>query len=120
MMRFVPLENNIIKFFLQGGVGYGRLSGSVENASGKVDFAGGTFGMMGGLGALFCFTPAHCMGVEGNLRYLPIARNTVSNVTGAHPQFSQAIADRELEFDDSDVATSMSGIVGAVYYTLMF
>jgi hypothetical protein len=120
MLRFVALENNIIKFFLQGGVGYGKLSGTVEQSANKLEFSGGTFGAMGGLGALFCFTASHCMGVEGNLRYLPITRNTVTSVTGTPTQFSQITTDGELEFDNSDVGTSMSGIVGAVYYTMIF
>jgi hypothetical protein len=120
MLRFVALENNIIKFFLQGGVGYGKLSGTVEQVANKLEFSGSTFGAMGGLGALFCFTASHCMGVEGNLRYLPISRNTVTSVTGTPTQFSQITTDGELEFDNSDVGTSMSGIVGAIYYTMIF
>jgi hypothetical protein len=121
MLRLYPLENNFIKFFMQTGLGYGRLSGTMDGPSSSVAWAGDAFGAMGGLGAEFCFTPSHCLVVEGNLRYLPIPRNIVSSVSGTPPGFDAGIsANGELERSNMDVQTTMSGIQGVLNYQMNF
>lgn len=121
IVRIYPLENNFIKFFLQTGLGYGRLNGEISQNSSSVSFAGGAFGALFGLGANFCFAGSHCVGVEGNFRYLPIERNIISSVSGAPGQFSTAPApDEELEINNHDVKTTMSGIQGGLSYNFMF
>lgn len=125
LIRLIPLSNDIIDFYLQGGIGWGKLSGKVENGSTRnASFGGSNFGMQVGVGADFCLLPSHCFGVEGNYRYLPIDRNIVSSGTGPSSLpygTSQAQADRELEdLNGSDVATSMSGISGILTYTFNF
>lgn len=120
MLRFYPLENNFIHFFMQVGVGYGNLNGEVKQSSGKVTFNGDAFGAIGGLGAEFCFTDSHCMAVEGNLRYLPIHRNVVKSSSGSLPDFSQSGSGQELEYNGSDLKTNMSGIQGAISYIIQF
>ena len=35
------------------------------------------------MGAEFCFTPDHCLNLEGDYRYLSFERNIVTNSTGA-------------------------------------
>lgn len=119
MFRMYPLENNFIKFFMQTGLGYGRLSGDITEGASSVAFAGGNFGAIGGLGVDFCFTPSHCVTIEGNLRYLPIERNIASSVTGS-PGLSQATTNQEVEINGSDLKTTLSGIQGIVAYTLNF
>lgn len=121
ILRLYPLENNFIKFFLQAGLGYGQLNGEMSDGGGKIEFSGGSFGALGGLGAEFCFTKNHCMVVEGNLRYNPIVRNVVDSKTGS-PDFdlSQDGKGQELEFANGDLQTTLSGIQGAISYTFSF
>jgi hypothetical protein len=124
ILRLYPLESSFIKFFLQAGLGYGRLSGSITEASANVDFAGGAFGAIGGLGAEFCFTPNHCVVIEGNMRYLPIDRNIVSSSSGTFSSPNSLItqygSEQELEFSNQDLKTTMSGIQGILAYTYHF
>jgi len=124
LLRVYPLENNFIKFFLQGGVGYGVLKGKITQGSNSLEFSGSNFGAQAGLGAEFCFTESQCIGIEGNLRYLPINRSTVDSLSGSFPEassgLSQAANGRELEYDNNDLATTMSGIQGVVSYNFNF
>lgn len=122
LLKIFPLENNFIKFFLQTGLGYGSLKGSISQANGSsVDFSGGAFGAIFGLGANFCFAGSHCVGIEGNFRYLPVERNIVKSVSGAPTNFSTTPAGgQELEIDNHDVKTTMSGIQGGLSYNYMF
>ncbi|MGZ5279742.1 MAG: hypothetical protein ACXWC9_07370 [Pseudobdellovibrionaceae bacterium] len=120
MVRMYPLENNFIHFFMQTGVGYGRMTGTMSGPNGSVDWVGGAFGAMAGMGAEFCFTDAHCVIVEGNVRYLPIERNIVSGTSGTPSGFDTITNDGELENGNMDVKSSMSGIQGALHYQLNF
>ena len=124
MARIIPLSNDLIDFYIQGGLGYGKLDGTVKNGAREAKFSGSAFGVQMGLGAEFCFVPEHCFNLEGNYRYLPIARNIVSSGTGpANLPYgsSQAQADKELEdLNGSDVATTLSGLSGAISYTFNF
>lgn len=120
MLRLYPLENAFIHFFLQAGVGYGKMSGEMSGNSTSVSWSGDAYGTLFGLGSEFCFTPAHCVSVEGNLRYLPIQRNMVTAVNGSPSGFSQTSNNQELEANSTDVATTFSGIQGAVSYVLHF
>lgn len=120
MLRMIPLENNFIKFFMQIGLGYGRLSTEITQGVNSISFAGGNFGAVGGLGADFCFTPSHCLTIEGNLRYLPIERNIASSATGSFANLSQATNGQEVEIAGNDLKTTLSGIQGIIAYTLNF
>lgn len=123
ILRLYPLENSFIKFFMQAGLGYGTLNGDITAAANNLKFKGSAFGAMGGVGVDFCFTDAHCLTVEGNLRYMPIERNltTGGNCTGgAIPGVSQCGGTSEVERDGSDLGTTMSGVQGLVGYTLNF
>jgi hypothetical protein len=120
MLRMYPLENNFIHFYMQTGIGYGRLKGTMSGPSGSVDWAGGAFGAMAGMGAEFCFTDSHCLTVEGNVRYLPIERNIASGVTGTPSGFDTVTDDHELENGNMDVKTTMSGIQGGLFYHMNF
>lgn len=119
MFRMYPLENDFIRFFMQTGLGYGRMSADITEGASSVSFSGGNFGAIGGLGVDFCFTDSHCVTIEGNLRYLPIERNKVSSVTGT-PGMSQYGNGQEAEINGSDLMTSLSGIQGIIAYTLNF
>lgn len=121
IMRIIPLSNEFIDFYLQGGLGYGKVDGTIENGATNAKFSGSGFGTQIGLGAEFCFVPDHCFNVEGNYRYLPISRNIVTSGTGTPAGLSQPIADRELEdASGMDVATTLSGVSGMLSYTYNF
>lgn len=123
IVRMYPLENSFIHFYMQAGVGYGMLNGEITAASSNLKFKGSAFGAMGGIGVDFCFTDAHCLTVEGNVRYLPIERNVSDggNCTGGSiPGVSQCGGSSEVELNDTDLRTTMSGVQGLIGYTMNF
>lgn len=122
LVRIIPLSNDIIDFYIQGGLGYGELKGDVTNGTGNnVSFKGSGFGLQVGLGANFCMTASHCFGVEGNYRYLPISRNIVDSSSGTISGTTQIAPNKELEgADGNDVGTSMSGVGGTLSYVFNF
>lgn len=121
ILKIYALENEFIHFFFQTGVGYGKLSGQISQPGGSIDYSGSAFGLLGGIGAQFCFTEAHCLVAEGNLRYLPFERNLVDSsngtVTGG---ITQSGGGQELEYQNHDLKTTMSGVQGMVTYQLKF
>ncbi len=121
LVRLIPLSNDLIDFYIQAGLGYGKLSGDMTNGPSKISFTGSNFGLQAGLGADFCFVPDHCIGIEGNYKYLPIQRNITTASSGvAGNGISQSTIDQELEVNGSDMATTFSGISGTVSYTYNF
>ncbi len=122
LLRFIPLSNDYIDFYIQGGLGYGKLDGSITNGSRKVNFGGSGFGTQVGIGADFCFLAEHCIGIEGNYRYLPVERNKVVSSSGALPDgISQASPNHELENNSGDdIGTKLSGVSGTVTYSFNF
>lgn len=120
--RIYPLENDFMRFFMQIGLGYGRANTDVQEGTASVKGVGGAFGTALGLGSEFCITPAHCITVEGNYRYLNIERNiaTQSSGTFAGNSLSQATKDREIEMDSTDVAVRMSGMQFLFGYAMYF
>jgi hypothetical protein len=120
IFRLYPLENSFIKFYMQTGLGFGRMSGDINAGGNTIAFSGSAFGAMGGLGVDFCFTPNHCLTVEGNLRYLPLERNVATSSSGSVPGLSQSASGQEVEIGGGDLKTTMSGIQGSLAYTLNF
>ncbi len=124
LARLIPLSNELIDFYIQGGLGYGKLEGSVQNASRQVKFSGSAFGMQVGLGAEFCFIPQHCFNLEGNYRYLPINRNIASSGTGpGNLPYGTTQANSGSELEDAngqDIPTTLTGIQGLISYTFNF
>lgn len=121
LVRMIPLSNDLIDFYIQTGLGYGKLNGKIQNGATNSNFSGSGFGVQFGLGAEFCFVPDHCVAVEGNYRYLPISRNIVSSGSGLPAGVTQNTADRELEDGAGiDVSTTLSGISGMLAYTFNF
>ncbi|MCC2678715.1 MAG: hypothetical protein K0R29_1291 [Pseudobdellovibrio sp.] len=121
LARIIPLSNDFIDFYIQGGLGYGKLNGTVKTGASRSEFSGSAFGVQAGLGAEFCFVPEHCFNLEGNYRYMPIERNVVSSGTGTPHGTSQNTANKELEdLNGNDIATTLSGISGLISYTFNF
>jgi hypothetical protein len=75
---------------------------------------------MAGVGSEFCFVDEHCLTVEGNMRYLPFDRNIASSVTGTMANLTRADKKREVEIDDSDLKTTLSGFQGMIGYIYHF
>jgi len=119
MLRIHLLENNVVKFFIQTGIGYAIQNGKVDQPGASLSFKGDEFGALGGLGAAFCFTPAHCAVVEGNLRYLPFQRNVITATSGTITPAGGSV-DEEFELNNRDIKTSMSGIQGGLMYQFNF
>lgn len=122
MFRMTPLENSFIKFFMQGGVGYGSLSGEWKNTADNISFSGSAFGASAGIGVDFCIFESSCITIEGNTRYLPIERNVVNSAAACTTTngFSQCSNGNELEASSKDVKTTMSGIIGSIAWTFGF
>lgn len=122
IIRYIALSNDLIDFYLQGGLGYAKLDGKITNGARNVSFTGSSFGMQAGIGADFCFFPEHCIGVEGTYRYLPIVRNVNSSGSTLPPDgIGQSTSGRELENTaGDDIATSLSGVTGIITYTFNF
>lgn len=123
LIRAYILESSGIKLFIQGGVGFGSLSGSVTEGAANINFSGNSYGYQAGIGVNFCFgsRSQHCVVTEGNLRYMAFERNIVSSVngtfaTGPSPSISQSSKGQEVEIDGHDLGTTMSGIQGIVGY----
>jgi hypothetical protein len=120
MFKLTPLENKFIKFYMQIGVGYGHLNGTIDEGPNSISFEGANFGGMAGVGSEFCFVDEHCLTVEGNMRYLPFDRNIASSVTGTMANLTRADKKREVEIDDSDLKTTLSGFQGMIGYIYHF
>lgn len=121
MLRLYPLENDFIRFFFQVGLGYGSMNLSLKNnTGGNGTYTGGNFGALGGLGAYFCITDSSCFVAEGSFRYLPMQRLTGSGsgLTGGSSRITQE--NGELEISNSDVASTLSGVVGSIAYQYNF
>ncbi len=128
IFRFYLLEDAVIKFYTQIGLGWGGVTGTIKEGSNSLDFKGNGLGYMGGLGAEFCFiSPNHCITVEGNLRILSVERLLASSVsgdfTGGSPSpasLSQAQKSKEVELDGRDLSVTLSGIEGFIGYNFYF
>jgi hypothetical protein len=121
MMRLYPLENEGMKFYMQFGLGYGRMNGEInEGAGNQVRFESGAFGTIVGLGAEFCFTANHCLNFEGDYRYLSLERSRVTKSSGTMTDLTQYGKGKELEMDGADMAVRMGGLMYLAGYTYWF
>jgi len=128
MLRAYPLENDVMKFYMQVGVGYGQAKGMVNEGllSGTdrhVEFGSGAFGSMVGLGAEFVLTGVQSVAVEVDYRYLDYVRNVVSSSTGTGfgtGSLSQSGKGQEAELDGNDLDIKMGGLMFNLGYILHF
>lgn len=122
MLRLYPMENDVMKFYMQFGLGYGQAKGFVGEGTSDVSFGSGSFGTSVGLGAEFCMTSSSCFVFEGNYRYLDFNRNIVTDSRGtfASGSLSQYAQGQEAELDGSDIGIKMSGMVLLAGYHFWF
>ena len=122
MLKWYMLEDQTIKFYSQFGIGYGQINGEIDKGADFVEFSGGNFGYMAGLGAEFCFAGgSSCINVEGNIRFLAVERFEADS--GSNTSFdgiTQSQSGREVELNNKDLAASMSGVLAMIGYTLYF
>ncbi len=119
ILRLYPLENDFMKFYMQFGLGYGQMKGEInEGAGNSVKFGGGAFGTTFGLGAEFCFSPNHCLQLEGDYRYLSFERNVVDSSSGSGGGLSQFGKGQEIEVNGSDLSVRMGGLMFLMGYTM--
>ena len=127
ILRYYLLEDATIRFFTQVGIGWGEISGEIkEQNTGDVtaDFSGDNLGYLVGLGVEFCFDQggSHCLNLEANLRIHYIERNITDSASGtfASGSLSQAAPGAEIEIDNRDLGTTMSGVQGIIGYTFYY
>lgn len=122
MLRLYPMENSFMKFFMQFGLGFGHLSGEIQEGTSEVEFEGNAFGTLLGMGAEFCMTVNHCLSLEGDYRYLSFERNLVTKSTGtfATDSLTSYGKGNELELDNADLSTKMGGLMFMAGYTYWF
>lgn len=122
MLRMYPLENDLMKFYMQIGMGYGQITGEINEGSAVASFTSGGFGSMVGMGAEFCLTPSSCFNFEGDYRYLTFSRSISSGSAGtfATGSLTQYAKGQEIEMDASDLATRMGGLMFMMGYTYWF
>lgn len=123
IVRYIPLTTAQFDLYVQAGAGYAMMNGKIANATRKVSFSGASFGTVVGAGVDFCFFPNHCIGAEGNYRYLNIDKNDIRSASGQvpyglHPDSANG---RELEDTTGDnISTFLTGLNGIVAYTYYF
>lgn len=122
LLRLYPLENDIMKFYLQVGVGYGQMYGEIHEDGAMTQFQSGAFGSMIGMGAQFYLTNNSCIAFEGNYRYLQLERSTVTGSSGSFQSgsLSQYGNGQELEIDSHDLSARLGGLVMLVGYSYWF
>lgn len=122
IIKMYPLENEMMKFYLQAGVGYGQLYGEIDEAGAVARFSSGAFGSLLGLGAQFYITQNSCISLEANYRYLTFSRSVVTDSVGtfAANSLSQYGQGQELELDSNDMAARMGGLMFLAGYQFWF
>lgn len=122
MARFIPLENNFMKFYTQFGIGYGRAYGKVEEADASVEMQGDTYGTQLGVGLELCYEASHCFGFETNYRVMKVARSLSTGISGTFGSgsLSQTATHSEVEFDGSDLVTQLGGLQLVLGYSAHF
>jgi len=108
--RLYPLESKELKLFFQTAVVWGSLKTKIKEDTFNVEADGANLGYLVGLGVELNFG-RHVLLFEAGWRYLPIERNIVTTTSGtpASNSVSQSNVNQELEFDDRDLSTNMSG-----------
>lgn len=122
IFRMTPYNFNFMDLYAQAGLGYAKIDGHITNGSRYSNFNGSGFGTQVGIGSNLYFYSSHAFGLELNYRYLPIIRNLVTGSSAIAPDgIGQAINNRELENTiGNDISTNLTGIIGAITYTINF
>lgn len=122
IFRLFPLESDLMRFYMQIGLGYGQANGTIKEGSAQAEFKGSAYGSLVGLGAEFIMTPNHSLGVEGSLRYLTYERNLITSSSGtfAGDSLTQSGVNQEAEIDGRDLQSSMSGILFMARYAFYY
>jgi hypothetical protein len=108
---------------MQVGLGYGRLNGKIRENDNTLEFSGGNFGGSAGIGSEFCFWDDHCFNLEGNFRYLPFERNKATSASSPAAwtsNLTNTVDGEEVEMNNRDLGTTLSGMLATLGYTFYF
>jgi hypothetical protein len=121
LVKVYPLESNYLRMYFIGGLNYGHLSTEIEEASFKVDASGSNLGFQFGVG-LEVTLGSHGILFEAGVRKLAIERNLVDSTSGTAESgsVSQHARDSELELNNKDLGTSLSGVKVQLGYAFYF
>ncbi len=119
--KLYPLENQNVKLFFETGVAYGSQKTSIKEDTFTAKAEGSNLGYLIGLGVEILHG-SHAVILEGGWRYLPIERNIVTSSSGtpAADSVTQYTTGGELEYDNRDLSTNMSGTKMMVGYGYNF
>ncbi len=123
LVRYIPFTTSQFDVFIQAGFSYAMLDGKITNATRRVSFSGANFGTLVGAGLDFCFFPNHCIGGEGNYRYLSIDKNKIKSASGQVPYglHDDTANGRELKNEiGNNISTFLTGLNGIISYTFYF
>lgn len=121
LYRVYPLENADMSFFFQTGFVLGMLDASIKEDSFQTKANGSDLGYQIGAGIELYFD-SHVLSAEVGWRYLNVPRLTVSSSSGspAADSISQSSVNQELEYDQRDFGSNMSGTQIFCSYGLRF
>jgi hypothetical protein len=121
IFKLYPLESPELKLYFQAGVAWGRQTTEIKEDTFTVEAEGSNLGYLLGVGVELNFGP-HGVFFEGGWRWLPIERNMVTSSSGtaASDSVSQSTANGELEYDNRDLSTNMSGTMMMLGYSYGF
>jgi hypothetical protein len=120
LVKIYALESNYLRLYFTGGLNYGRTSTTIQEADFKAKAAGSNLGFQFATG-LEVTLGSHGFLLEAGVRKLAIERSLVSSSSGTAEadSVSQATEGDELEFDNVDFGSTLSGVqiqIGYAYY----
>jgi hypothetical protein len=110
LFKLYPLSNKDMRMYLQTGIVWGSLKTEIQEATYNAKASGSNLGYQIGAGFDLLWG-AHKVFLEVGWRYLNIETNIVDSTSGtpASDSVSQTTKNNELEFDNKNLSTNMSG-----------
>lgn len=122
IFKLYPMENQIMRLFFQGGINWGSSEVEIIEGTYQLQASGHNLGYQLGGGVEF-FYLSHSFGLEIGMRWLGIPRNMTSAKSGTKylgSPISQDEVNQELEINNRDFYSRMSGSQILVFYGLRF
>ncbi len=119
LFKLYPLENANMRFFFQTGVMWGMLETEIKEGSYSSVSDGSALGYQFGAG-FDLFYESHVFSFEVGWRFFEVERNIVSSTSGAAEEITQTSKDDELEYNNKDLGTCMTGTQLFVSYGYRF
>jgi hypothetical protein len=121
IFKLYPMETTNMRFYFLTGAMWGMQTTKIKEASFSVEASGTAMGYQAGAGLDFIFD-SHLFFAEVSWRYLGIERNTVDATSGTPESTSvdQHVVGNELEYDNRDLSTNLTGTIIMVGYGYRF